>query len=159
MIGSGKNRYQLLEVKDLIEAIWIVLNAEGEKVNDTFNIGALEFGTVYEDLMALCEYANSGAHPIGIPAWFAKPLLALLDTFHFSPLYRWIYGTADKDSFVSIAKIQGILNWKPKFSNAQALINSYQWYLDNKEAISAAVGVTHRVAWDQKFLSIIKRWL
>jgi len=159
MIGSGKNHYQLLEVEDLVEAIWLASFSPPEKVNDTFNIGATEFGTVYEDLMALCEYANTGARVLAIPAWFAKGTLALLEAFGVSPLYKWVYGTADKDSFVSTEKIQVALGWKARFSNAQALIRSYQWYIDNKETIPVEAGVTHRVAWNQGALRLLKRWL
>jgi nucleoside-diphosphate-sugar epimerase len=45
MIGNGKNRYQLLDVEDLCEAIYLCCTLDEEKVNDTFNIGAKEFTT------------------------------------------------------------------------------------------------------------------
>ena len=40
MIGSGNNRYQLLDVEDLCEAIYLCLTLDADAVNDTFNIGA-----------------------------------------------------------------------------------------------------------------------
>src|ERR671929_1496106 len=43
LLGSGKNRYQLLDVEDLCEAIYRCLTLPEEQVNDTFNIGAKEF--------------------------------------------------------------------------------------------------------------------
>jgi len=46
MIGSGRNRYQLLDVEDLCEAIWLTLTLDKAKVNDTFNIGAKAFTTM-----------------------------------------------------------------------------------------------------------------
>ena len=75
-----------------------------------------------------------------------------------SPLYKWVYGTADTDSFVSIEKIEKNLGWKPKYSNSEALINSYQWYLENKHTLGKA-GVTHRVPWSQGVLGIFKKLL
>ncbi|NMB81359.1 MAG: NAD(P)-dependent oxidoreductase, partial [Ignavibacteria bacterium] len=39
MIGKGNNRYQLLDVEDLCEAIKLTLTLPDEIVNDTFNIG------------------------------------------------------------------------------------------------------------------------
>ena len=43
MIGSGDNRYQLLDVEDLCEAVRLCLTLDKKTVNDTFNIGAAEF--------------------------------------------------------------------------------------------------------------------
>jgi nucleoside-diphosphate-sugar epimerase len=39
MIGSGRNRYQLLDVADLCAAVWLTLSGDRKAVNDTFNIG------------------------------------------------------------------------------------------------------------------------
>ncbi len=158
VIGNGKNRYQLLEVEDLTEAIYLTLTEDEQKVNDVFNVGAEEFKTVREDVGALCEYAKSGAKVMPIPSILAKPPLALFEALKLSPLYKWVYGTADKESFVSVDKIKKALGWKAKYSNAQALIRSYQWYLDNKDKIKD-VGVTHRVGWDQGILKFFKKFL
>ena len=43
MIGSGDNKYQLLDVEDLCDVIITCFTIEAEKMNDTFNIGAKEF--------------------------------------------------------------------------------------------------------------------
>jgi dTDP-D-glucose 4,6-dehydratase len=92
------------------------------------------------------------------PSWFIKPFLRLFEILNLSPLYKWIYGTADKDSFVSIEKAKITLGWKPNYSNAQALIRSYRWYLENKHKIHQGTGVTHRIAWKQGILSVFKKY-
>ena len=87
-------------------------------------------------------------------------MLAFFELIGVSPLYKWVYGTADKDSFVSTDKIQKAFGWKPKFSNEDALITSHKWYLEHKdELIGKGAGVTHRVGWDQGVLKLFKRWL
>src|ERR671914_161179 len=43
LIGSGQNRYQLLDVADLCDAIMRCLTLPTAAVNDTFNIGAVDF--------------------------------------------------------------------------------------------------------------------
>jgi len=159
VIGSGGNRYQLLEVGDLVEAIWAASVAPAEKANDTFNVGAREFRTVREDVGALCDYAKSGARVMGTPAVIVKALLRLFEILKLSPLYKWVYGTADRDSFVSTEKIEATLGWSPRCSNAEALIRSYQWYLDHYTEVEQAIGITHRVAWKQGVLKIFKRML
>jgi nucleoside-diphosphate-sugar epimerase len=159
IIGNGKNRYQLLEVDDLVDAINLTAVLPSEKINDTFNIGAEEFRTVNEDVGEMCEYSKSGSRVMSTPSWFTKPFLRLFEILNLSPLYKWIYGTADKDSFVSIEKAKITLGWKPNYSNAQALIRSYRWYLENKHNIQQGTGVTHRIAWKQGILSVFKKVL
>ncbi|VVB82624.1 GDP-L-fucose synthase [uncultured archaeon] len=159
VVGNGKNRYQLLEVSDLVDAIELVLLRDIKLVNDTFNVGAKNFKTTYEDVNALCKYSKSGARVMKTPASFIKFSLRILEMLKLSPLYKWVYGTADKDSFVSIDKISKRFNWEPKYSNQEALIHSYQWYLDNESSLSKESGITHRVAWKQGFLGIIKKIL
>lgn len=159
IIGNGKNRYQLFEVEDLVEAILLASTLPLEKINDTFNVGAKEFKTVNEDVGAMCEYAGTGARVMSTPASLIKPMLRFFEILNVSPLYKWIYGTADTDSFVSIEKAQNQLGWDPKYSNSQALIRSYQWYLDNKHTIQQGTGVTHRIAWKQGVLSFFKKFL
>ncbi|MBN1634447.1 MAG: NAD(P)-dependent oxidoreductase [Ignavibacteria bacterium] len=159
IIGNGKNRYQLFEVEDLVDAIFLTSKLPHEKVNDIFNVGAKEYTTVMEDLNALCDYAKSGSKVMRTPSWMIKPVLRFFEILNLSPLYKWIYGTADKDSFVSIEKAEQILGWQPKFSNKEALIRSYQWYLDNKHTIQQGTGITHRIAWKQGILKLFKKIL
>ena len=159
IIGDGTNRYQLLEVEDLVDAIFLLSTAPEEKVNDTFNVGAERFNTVREDLEALCKFAGTGARVMATPAWLVKPVFQLFEMLGLSPLYKWVYGTADKDSFVSIEKIKATLGWSPRYSNAEALIRSYQWYLDHHRELDRKIGITHRVAWNQGILKMIKKLL
>lgn len=159
IIGNGKNLYQLFEVEDLVDAIFLASTLPLEKINDTFNVGAKKFRTVMEDVGSLCEYAKSGSKVMTTPSWLIKPLLRFFEILNLSPLYKWIYGTADKDSYVSIEKAEKILGWQPKYSNSDALIRSYQWYLDNKHTITEGTGVTHRIAWRQGILKLFKKIL
>jgi nucleoside-diphosphate-sugar epimerase len=156
MIGSGNNRYQLLDVEDLCESIWLCLTLEKEKVNDTFNIGAKEFTTMKEDYQAVLDKAGHGRHIIGFPA---KPViwtLRILEALKLSPLYKWVYETACEDSFVSIEKAERVLGYAPKFSNKDALVRNYDWYLANLAAFENRSGVSHRVPWKQGILKLFK---
>ncbi|MFA0754064.1 MAG: hypothetical protein IMHGJWDQ_001847 [Candidatus Fervidibacter sp.] len=156
VIGSGQNRYQLLDVEDLTEAVMRLLTLPAEQVNDTFNIGAERFGTVREDVQALCEHADTGAYVLPTPASFVKATLRVLEILKLSPLYKWVYGTADKDSFVTIDRAKAKLGWQPRYSNAEALCRTYDWYLAHKDELRDRVGVTHRVAWSQGALRIVR---
>ena len=75
-----------------------------------------------------------------------------------SPFYKWIYETACEDSYVSIEKAERVLGYDPKFSNQDALIRNYEWYLDNLQRFQNSSGVTHRVPWKQGILGLAKRF-
>ncbi|MDQ3704862.1 MAG: NAD-dependent epimerase/dehydratase family protein [Chloroflexota bacterium] len=157
MIGSGKNRYQLLDVEDLCQAIYLCMTLPEEKVNDTFNIGAKVFTTMKKDYQAVLDYAGHGKKILGFPAAPMIWTLRLLEALHLSPLYKWVYETASKDSFVSIEKAERILGYKPKYSNKDALIRNYKWYVEHLEDFKNASGVSHRVPWGQGILGIVKK--
>ncbi len=157
MIGSGNNRYQLLDVHDLCEAIWLCLTREPEVVNDTFNIGAKVFTTMKHDYQAVLDRAGFGRRIIGFPSRPVIWALRILEALRLSPLYKWVYETASEDSFVSIEKAERVLGFAPIYSNRDALVRNYEWYLDHYETFKAASGVSHRVPWKQGILGVIKR--
>jgi nucleoside-diphosphate-sugar epimerase len=158
VLGNGKNRYQFLDVADLCAAILLVLTLEPERANDTFNIGAREYGRVGEDFQAVLDAAGFGKRVRCLPAAPAVTVLRLLEACHLSPLYKWVYETVAKDSFVSIEKAERVLGFSPRFSNRDALLRNYQWYLDNLTLIQGATGVSHRVPWKQGILALAKRF-
>lgn len=156
IIGKGDNRYQLLDVEDLCEAIFKCITLPEESVNDTFNIGAKKFGTLKSDYQAVLDYAGYNKKIISLPEKPAAFLLKILEQLHLSPIYKWVYETAAKNSFVSIEKAEKKLSFKPKYSNKEALIRNFKWYLENREEFKHQSGVTHRVPWKQGILSIAK---
>lgn len=156
MIGSGNNLYQFLDVEDLCQVILSCMTLDEKKVNDTFNIGAAEYRTMREDYQAVLDKAGYGKKIVGFPAGLVIAALKVLEKLNLSPLYPWVYETASKESFVSIEKAQKVLNFKPKYSNKDALLRNYDWYLANKDSFSGQAGVTHRVPWKQKALKIVK---
>ncbi len=159
VIGNGKNRYQLLEVDDLANACFLAYRCEGDAANDVFNVGAEKFNTVNEDVGALCEFAKSGSRVMHTPVCLVIPALVVFEKLKLSPLYKWVYGTAHKDSFVSIDKLKKTLSWQPQYSEADALIRSYKWYIENKDSIAKEAGTSHRVPWAQGILGIFKKFL
>lgn len=156
MIGNGKNRYQLLDVEDLCDAIYLCATLPEESVNDTFNIGAKEFTTMKEDYQAVLDAAGYNKKIVGLPE---KPIiwtLRILESLNLSPLYKWVYETASRDSFVSIEKAETKLGYKPKYSNKDALVRNYNWYLAHFDEFKNQSGISHRVPWKQGILRVAK---
>jgi len=84
ILGNGRNRYQLLDVEDLCNAIYLAATGNREKVNDTFNI------QLVADAKAAIDKADEmgvidrkrvgvGAHSYG--AFMTANLLANCDLF------------------------------------------------------------------------------
>ena len=157
MIGSGNNRYQFLDVEDLCEAIHLSATADPARAGDTFNVGAKIFTTMREDYQAVLDYAGFGKSVRGFPATPLIWTLRVLEALKLSPLYRWVYETAATDSFVSIERAERVLGFAPQYSNQDALIRNYQWYLENRHRFAGQSGVTHRVPWKQGILAVAKR--
>jgi nucleoside-diphosphate-sugar epimerase len=154
ILGDGSNRYQLLAVEDLVEAI--VLCFDAPVAGEALNVGAGVFGTVREDLETLCAHAGSGARLRSIPARPAEFVLRGLERARLSPLAEWHYRTAYRDSYVSVDKARELLGWEPALSNAETLCATYDWYLAHRDEMRAA-GLTHRVPWNQRALGLLKR--
>jgi len=158
VLGSGNNRYQLLDVHDLCRAIELCVIADPQRANDTFNVGAESFGTMRENFQAVLDRAGHGGRVISLPAAPAVLLLKLLEALRLSPLYRWIYATASQESFVSTEKIENALGFRSRYSNQEALIRNYDWYVAHREEFAALTGTTHRVPWKKGVLRLAEHF-
>ena len=156
VLGNGKNRYQFLDVADLCDAIYLTATGDRDKVNDTFNIGAKEFATMREDYQAVLDYAGHDKRIVPLPAAPVIWVLRLLELLHLSPLYKWVYETMAEDSFVSIEKAERVLGFKPRYSNQEAMIRNYKWYVHHLPQFENSSGVSHRVPWKQGVLGLAK---
>jgi nucleoside-diphosphate-sugar epimerase len=154
-LGPGSNRYQLLDVNDLVEAI--LLAAERPVAGEAFALGATEFGTVAADLRSLIEHAGSRSVLTPLPARPARALLRALHLTGLSPLGEWHYRTADRDCVVDVSAAERRLSWSPRYSNRQALGRAYDWYVSAANG-ERGHGSTHRTAWDEKALALLRRF-
>ncbi len=124
-------------------------------VNTTFNIGAKSFTTVRAEFQAVLDAAGHGRRVVPFPVGPMIVALRILDRLHLSPLYQWTYETIGKDSFVSTEKAERVLGFAPQYSNTEALLRNFRWYLEHRAALQGT-GVTHRVAWNQRLLRLAK---
>lgn len=156
VLGSGDNLYQLLDVEDLCEAIHLCATLDAARVNDTFNIGAKKFGTMRENFQAVLDRAGHGKHVVSLPALPVIWTLKLLEQLHLSPIYEWIYATATQESFVSIERLERCLGFAPRYSNQDALIRNYDWYVLHRDEYRGKTGISHRVPWKKGALRLAK---
>ena len=157
VLGRGDNPYQLLDVADLCEVIERCLTRDAARVDDTFNVGAREIGTMAQNWQAVLDRAGHGRRVVHLPAAPAVLALRLLRAIGWSPLYEWIYETAGRESVVSIDRLAERLDYVPRHSNRDALVANYDWYVANREAFRERTGLTHRVPWNKGFLRWARR--
>lgn len=154
ILGNGNNKYQLLAVSDVVDAI--IKAMESEIDGEIFNIGAKEFKTWNKDLGSVIKYAKSKSKIIKLPIFPSQIILGILAILNLSPIAAWHYKTMPVDSYIDIKKAEKLLKWSPKKSNKELLTESYGWYQKNREKIINKIGTTHRVGWNFKLLNIIK---
>ena len=109
-----------------------------------------------DNFQAVLDRAGHGKKVITLPARLSIWVLMVLELLHLSPFYKWIYETAARDSFVSIERIETRLGFVPKYSNRDALIRNYEWYVAHRGEIRRTSGASHRVAWKKGALQLAK---
>lgn len=150
LIGSGKNYYQLVHIDDLISAC---LLAEKKSASGIFNVGNETNIILKDELQNLINYAGKDSKIIGISPAFARSVLRTLHFMHVSPVAKWQYEICDKDFVCDARKARKELGWKPKWSNAEALKQTYDWY--NRKKGSFRTGTTHKEAPKSGILKIL----
>ena len=155
ILGNGKNKYQLLAVTDVVDAIYNAIMSNVK--NEIFNIGAKDFQTWRKDLKFVIKTDKSRSKITGLPVLPTQVILQLLELLHLSPLAAWHYKTMPVDSYVSITKAHELLNWTPKKSNQDLLLESYLWYKKNRNKILDRKGKTHRVNWNFRLLNLVSK--
>ena len=155
VLGSGANRYQFVHANDLADA---VLRAADRPGPATYNIGATEFGTMRETLQALVDHAGTGSRVRSLPTGPAKSAMRALGTAGAIPLapYHWLLYA--ESLWFDTSRAQAELGWQPSFSNAAALVDSYEWFLRNRGSLGGG-GRSHHQSPARLGLLKVLKWL
>jgi nucleoside-diphosphate-sugar epimerase len=157
VLGNGANQYQFVHADDLAEACILAAERPGAA---TYNCGTDRFNSMREVLENLCAHARTGSRVKGVPLAPAVAMMNLTSALGMSPLgpyHALMYG---RSMYFDIAKAKTELGWQPRFSNNEMFVQSYDWYLRNREKILASKGASHhRSAVKQGVLGMIKHLL
>lgn len=154
VIGSGLVPYQFLHVNDLCVATAIALHHSA--ANDDFNIATPNYTTIREDFQAVLEAAGHGKRIISLPLKPATLALQTLEKLHLSPVYRRLYLRLVSGSYVDTQKARDVLGFSARYSNKEALVETYKWYAANRLELNQKVGVNHTSLWRQGALRLGK---
>jgi nucleoside-diphosphate-sugar epimerase len=154
VLGGGDNRYQFVHANDLADAC---LRAADREKPATYNIGTTEFGTMRETLQELVEHADTGSRVRSLPAAparLAMRALAQVGQAPFAP-YHWLLYA--ESLWFDTTKAQTELGWEPRHSNASAVIESYEWFLQHRADLADRAGSHHQSPVKLGLLNILKR--
>lgn len=129
LIGDGYNQFQLLDLRDCVDAL-MKIHYNNDIVNEDYNLGTDKFSNLRIDIQTLIDYAKSKSSLKFLPRW-TKNILRIMDWLNISPMTAWHYETIDKDFYFDISKACNELDWRPKYHNMDMLIDSYDWYVNN----------------------------
>lgn len=155
VFNGGSNIYQFVHALDLVSAS---LLASEEKGSQIYNCGAEIFGSMKQVLSELCTYAKTGSTVVSVPMEPAVCMMNISSKIGVSPLgsyHSLMYG---RSMYFDVSKLKTRLHWQAKYSNIEMFIESYNWYIKNREQIlhSKNVSSKHKSSVKQGVLSLAK---
>jgi nucleoside-diphosphate-sugar epimerase len=154
VLGGGDNRYQFVHADDLADAC---LRAGDRPGPTTYNVGTTRFGTMRETLQALVDHAGTGSRVRSLPAAPASAAMRALATAGQAPFapYHWLlYG---ESLWFDTTKARTELGWEPRASNAEMVIESYEWFLAHRRELDRTGASHHQSPAKLGLLGLLKR--
>ena len=130
IIGTGKNRFQFTDVRDLSE---VIVKFIGAGRGGVYNVGCDTKLTVHQLLTQSIKSVGSGSKILKTPSWPIKLALTLFNKLNISPLMEEQYNIANLDFVLDTTKVKSELNWKPKHTDVECLVNAYNWWVKEKK--------------------------
>lgn len=152
-IGKGEQRFQFINVEDLIDAVFVTLE---KGASGDYNVGTDTFGTLNESFRHLIEHADSKSKIRHLPVGPTMLALTALEKLGLSPLAPWHYKTFHLPFFFDVSPLLE-LGWKPKFSNDAMLANSYDSFKDWSMKSDGASSSPHSSKLDSRVLTTIQK--
>ncbi|MER8594242.1 NAD(P)-dependent oxidoreductase [Mesorhizobium sp. M1182] len=127
LIGTGKNRYQMIAVEDCVSAALAAV--ERNCPLGPFHLGSCEPPTVKELLRELVRRASSRSILLPIPAVILKPALSLLDRAALTLLYPEQFAIANIDYVLNTGGTTEYLGWTASKSDMDIIFEAYTGFL------------------------------
>lgn len=154
VLGRGDNVYQFIHADDLADACILASEREGPS---TYNCGTDRYGTMREALENLIIHAGTKSEVKSLPMNLTALGMKITSAVRLSPLgdyHSLMYG---RSMYFDITKARIELGWRPKISNDEMFIQSYDWYIANRDQVLAVtVGSHHRRGVKYGVLKLVK---
>lgn len=129
LLGDGSNKYQFVDVMDVVSALEKASDVKGF---DVYNIGADGILSLKDIYKKVIKFAGSKSKIIPLPKTPTILILALLDKLNMSPLGIYQYTMMGESIYFDTRKIKKKLDWKSGKTNLDTFIENYIWYKENK---------------------------
>jgi nucleoside-diphosphate-sugar epimerase len=139
-LGSGDNRYQFVHADDLVD---VCLGADRRPGPGVFLAGTDRFGTMRELLAGLIEHAGTRSKLRALPFRATQLGMAVTSKLGLSPLgdyHTLMYG---REMYFDVSETKRALDWSPRYSNAEMIAESYDWYVAHREEVLARKDASH----------------
>lgn len=157
VLGRGDNIYQFIHADDLADACMLAARRAGAT---SYNIGTDRFGTMRAMLEALVRHARTGSRVRGVPMAPAVAAMRITGAIGLSPLgpyHALMYG---RSMYFDTAKATRDLGWKPRYSNDEMIVESYDWFLAHRgDAADPSQLSSHRSPVREGVLRLVRRLL
>lgn len=131
MIGSGKNRYQMVSVEDCVTAALKAVSLGCPP--GPFNLGSSNPPTVRELLERVITRVGSRSIVIPTPALVMQPLLSVLDQLGLTLLYPEQFVIANLDYVLDTGNARKVLAWTAEKGDIEILYEAYLGFLGSDD--------------------------
>ena len=127
LLGAATSPYQLLHIADFANALIMF--------GHSAHVGVLSFGSrssdpLRDELSALAEHAGTGSQIVTTPAAIGRMIVRGAPRIGLRPLGE-IYEAMLEGRAVQVDNMpaERAIGWRPQWSNLDALIDAYDWFL------------------------------
>ena len=154
VLGPGTNRYDLLEIGDLVDALVRLSRGIGAGVFHLAAPDPLPVRALLEDLVVR---AGRSARIVRVPAPVAVATVRAVELAGLHPLADWHHATArGEDRVHDTTRARTQFGWQPAFDQRAAFAEAYQWYADVRDD-RRTPGTTHPVPRSHRLLAAAGR--
>lgn len=139
-LGDGSNRYQFVHADDLVD---VCLRADRIPGRRVLLAGADRFGTMRELLEGLVAHAKTGSPIRALPFRATQAAMFVTSKLGLSPLgdyHTLMYG---REMFFDVSETKRVLGWSPRYSNAEMIAESYDWYVSHRDEVLSRKNASH----------------
>jgi dTDP-glucose 4,6-dehydratase len=136
MIGSGRNRYQMIAVEDCVAAALRAVDRGFP--TGPFNLGSAAPPTVRELLADLIARAGSRSLLVPTPAPAIQSVLGLLDRAGATLLYPEQFAIANSDYTLDTALTSAVLGWAPARGDRDIIFEAFRHFRQSADVAPLA---------------------
>jgi dTDP-glucose 4,6-dehydratase len=131
LVGNGANRYQMVVVWDVANAILLAVQKDSEGV---FNLGSNRVPTVAALLEQVARRAGSPSKVLPTPRLLTEAALWALHLLRVGPLVPEQFRIAGVDYVLDTSAAQTKLGWSPQFEDVEMLWQAYEEYVNGPQS-------------------------